>query len=133
MITKTITYKDYNGVEKTRDFMFNFSKAEIAEMELTVDGGFSSYIEKITAAQDMGAIIKTFKELLLKAYGEKSPDGERFVKSKDLSEAFSQTEAYSTLFMELSTNAEAASAFVNGLMNAVTGDHEVKKPALPLA
>lgn len=116
MLKKTVTYTDYNGVERTEDFYFNLSKAEITEMELSTVGGFAEMLQKVIAAQDGPTIIKVFKDLVLRAYGEKSPDGKRFVKSEELSTAFSQTEAYSQIFMELATNAEAASAFVNGII-----------------
>lgn len=119
MLKKTITYTNYNGVECTEDFYFNLTKAEIMEMELSTSGGLAEMIQKIVAAQDAPAIIKIFKELVLKAYGEKSPDGKRFIKSEEISKAFSQTEAYSILFMELATNADAASAFVNGIVPAI--------------
>lgn len=118
MLKKTVTYTDYNGVERTEDFHFNLTKAEIAEMEMSTAGGFAEMIQKVVAAQDAPAIIKVFKDLVLKAYGEKSPDGKRFIKSEELSTAFSQTEAYSQIFMELATNAEAAAAFVNGIIPA---------------
>ena len=116
MLKKTITYTDYNGVERTEDFYFNLSKAEIMEMEMGTAGGFSEMMKNIIAAQDAPSIIKIFKDIVLKAYGEKSPDGKRFVKNEELSEAFSQTEAYSILFMELATDAEAAANFVNGIV-----------------
>lgn len=119
MLKKTITYTDYNGSERTEDFYFNLTKAEIMEMELTTAGGLSEMIEKIVAAKDAPTIIKVFKDLVLKAYGEKSPDGRRFMKSPEISEAFSQTEAYSQLFMELATDDEAAAKFVNGIIPAV--------------
>ena len=118
MLKKTITYHDYNGVEYTQDFYFNLSKAEIMEMELGTTGGLAEMIQKIVAAQDAPSIIKVFKDLILKSYGEKSADGKRFIKSDEMSTAFSQTEAYSELFMELATNAEAAAAFVNGIVPA---------------
>lgn len=118
MLKKTVTYEDYNGVTRTEDFYFNLSKAEIAEMELSTAGGFAGMINKVIAAQDGPTIIKIFKDLVLKAYGEKSADGKRFVKSEEIATAFSQTEAYSQIFMELATNAEAASAFVNGIIPA---------------
>ena len=118
MLKKTITYHDYNSVEYTQDFYFNLSKAEIMEMELGTTGGLAEMIQKIVAAQDAPSIIKVFKDLILKSYGEKSADGKRFIKSDEISTAFSQTEAYSELFMELATNAEAAAAFVNGIVPA---------------
>ncbi|MCD8158974.1 MAG: hypothetical protein LUD77_08790 [Clostridiales bacterium] len=119
MIKKTITYTDFNDSTRTEDFYFNLSRAEAVEMELTTTGGLTDKINKIIAAQDMPSIVKIFKEIILKAYGEKSDDGRRFIKSDELSEAFSQTNAYSELFMELSTDAEAAAAFVNGIIPKV--------------
>ena len=118
MLNKTIKYTDYNGVERTEDFWFNLSKAEIMEMELSTTGGLAELIQKIVKEQDAPAIIKIFKDLILKAYGEKSPDGKRFIKSDEIALAFSQTEAYSNLFMELATDADAAAKFVNGIIPA---------------
>ena len=118
MLKKTITYTDYNGVERKEDFYFNLSKAEVMEMELSTTGGLAEMIKRIVAAQDQPAIIKVFKDLILKAYGEKSPDGKRFIKSPELSDAFAQTEAYSILFMELATDDEAAAKFINGIVPA---------------
>ena len=116
MLVEKIKYTDFNGLEREEDFMFNLTEAEITEMELTTDGGLSDSIKKIIAAQDTPEIIKVFKMLLLKSYGEKSADGRRFVKSEELSEEFSQTNAYSQLFMKLATDDKAAVAFINGIM-----------------
>lgn len=129
MIKKSITYTDYNGVERKEDFYFNLTKAEIMEMEMSTAGGLAEMIEKIVAAQDAPAIIKIFKELVLKAYGEKSADGKRFIKSEEIATAFSQTEAYSILFMELATDAEAAAAFVNGIVPADVAQQTAPKIA----
>lgn len=118
MLKKTITYTDYNGSERTEDFYFNLNKAEIMEMEMSITGGLTEMINKIVAAKDAPAIISIFKKLVLKAYGEKSPDGKRFIKSEELATAFSQTEAYSQLFMELATDADEAAKFVNGIIPA---------------
>ena len=118
MLTETIKYTDYNGSERTEDFYFNLSKAEVMEMEMSVSGGLAAMVNRIIAAQDTPQLIKVFKDLVLKAYGEKSPDGKRFIKSEELSTAFSQTEAYSILFMELATDDKAAAAFVNGIVPA---------------
>ena len=118
MIKKTVTYVDYNGVERTEDFYFNLSKAEIAEMELSVEGGFSKMLEEIVASKDNVKIVNLFKQMVLKAYGEKSADGRRFMKSEEISKAFSETEAYSEIFMSLALNESEAAAFVNGIMPA---------------
>ena len=118
MLKKTITYTDYNDVERTEDFYFNLSKAEVMEMQMSTTGGLAEMIQRIVAAQDAPAIIKVFKDLVLKAYGQKSPDGKRFIKNEELTAEFAQTEAYSQLFMELATDADAAAAFVNGIVPA---------------
>lgn len=116
MLKKTINYTDYNGVERTEDFYFNLTKAEIMEMEMSTAGGLAETIQRIINTQNMPALIKIFKDLILKAYGVKSPDGKRFIKSEDLKDDFAQTEAYSQLFMELATDADAASTFINSII-----------------
>ena len=113
MFKKDIEYTDYNGNKRKEAFYFNLSKAELMEMELSTSGGFQQYINRIINAQDTPQLVKLFKELILKSYGEKSDDGKRFIKSDEIRDAFSQTEAYSELFMELATNTEAATEFVN--------------------
>lgn len=116
MIKKTITYTDYNDVERTETFYFNLSKAELAEMELGVDGGLTNQLKKIVDAKDTKQLISVFKDLVLKSYGIKSDDGRRFMKSEEISKAFSETEAYSVIFMELATNDQIAAEFVNGII-----------------
>ena len=118
MLKKTITYVDYNGTERTEDFYFNLTKAEILEMELSTEGGMQQMIEKIIAAQDLPSLSKYFKRIILTSYGEKSPDGKRFIKSEQLSNEFSQTEAFSQLYVELATDDVAAADFINGIIPA---------------
>ncbi len=116
MLKKSITYTDYDGNERTENFWFNLSKAECMEMELSTSGGMQQLIEKIISEKDQAQLVKMFKEIILKAYGEKSPDGKHFFKSPEISAGFASTEAYSELFMELATNSEAASEFMNAVL-----------------
>ncbi len=116
MLKKTVTYTDYNGVEREEDLYFNLNQSELLEMEASVDGGMSAMLEKIVAEQNPKKIMEFFKDFLLKAYGQKSADGRRFIKSDELREEFSQTEAYNKIFTELAFDANAAAAFVNGVM-----------------
>ena len=133
MLKKSIKYTDYNGVEREEEFLFHLTKAEIMEMEMTTTGGLTEMINQIVAAQDTASIIKLFKEVILKAYGEKSADGKRFIKVNDagvpLSIGFSQTEAFYTLFMELATDEDAAAKFMNGIVPAdmVVSEEEINK------
>lgn len=112
MIKKTITFTDYNGTQRTEDFYFNLNKAELMEMDLSALAGSG-------AMRDSKKVVEICKELILKSYGEKSPDGRKFLKfidGKRLSDDFAQTEAYSELFMEIATDEQAASDFINGIM-----------------
>lgn len=131
MLKKTITYTDYNGNERTEDFYFNLTKAEINEMNLSTTGGLEQMIHEITSTMNVPKIAAIFKELILKAYGVKSPDGRRFIKSKALSEEFSQTEAYSELYMELlqDETGAAANAFIDGILPSGIKSEEAPKTA----
>lgn len=119
MLNKPITYTDYDGNSRTENFMFNLTKAELAELNLTTEGGLQTVIQKIIDSRDVPEITKWFKKIIMMAYGEKSPDGRRFVKSPELTEEFLQTEAYSELFMELISDENAAAAFINGIIPQV--------------
>lgn len=136
MVAKTIKYKDFNGVEREDKFYFNLSKAEITEMELSVDGGLGDRIKAIVEAKNTPEIIKIFKKLILESYGEKTADGKRFRKTDDngqrLATAFSETEAYSNLFMELATDDKAAAEFVNGIIPADIDKEELSKKVAEL-
>lgn len=116
MVKKTVTYTDYNGVERTEDFYFNFNKAELLEMEVSAVGGMSERIQRIIDSKDNHILIKEFKDIVLKAYGVKSEDGRRLIKTPEMTEAFTQTEAYSQIFMELATDSDAAVAFMKGII-----------------
>ena len=116
MLRKLIDYTDYNGNKRSENFYFNLNKAELMEMETEVTGGMRQLLTLIMEKQDIPKIMAAFKTIILKAYGEKSPDGRVFNKSKELSEAFEHTEAYSVLYMELLSDGKKAAAFITQLM-----------------
>ncbi|HAU86362.1 MAG TPA: hypothetical protein DCW90_12960 [Lachnospiraceae bacterium] len=130
MLTKTIEYVDFLGNKRKEDLYFNLSEAEVVEMELSTTGGLSEMAKRIVKAKDTPSMVQIFKDLILKSYGEISPDGKRFVKSKELSEAFSQTPAYSQLFMELVSDTDKAIDFFNGITPGDKDTEEIKKIAL---
>lgn len=118
MLKKTITYENFDGATVTEDFYFNLTKAELVELELSEKDGLAETLQAIVKAEDRAKIIEYFKKIILMSYGERSADGKKFLKSDDIANSFSHTEAYSQLFMELSSDAAAASVFVNGIMPA---------------
>lgn len=116
MLKKTITFTDYDGNERTEDFYFNLTKAEITEMNMGVSGGMEKFINKIVSTQDTPSLIKIFKDIIQMSYGVKSADGRRFIKTDEVKQEFMETEAYSQLFMELATDSDAAAKFINGII-----------------
>lgn len=132
MLVERIDYVDYDGNKRSEDFYFNFTEAEIQEMNLKTPGGLKARLEKIVQEMDQEKLVEYFKSLILDAYGKKSEDGRRFVKSKELSEEFSQTGAYNKLFMKLTTDTNAAIEFVKGIIpNIPEPTADAKEPKLP--
>lgn len=128
MLKKTITYVDYNGVQRTEDFYFNLSKAETLGYINSERGGIEEFITKVVKAEDNAKLWDIWSDFIARCYGEKSEDGRRFVKSKELSEAFMQTEAYSNLMIELLSDPDGnvASNFVNSVVADVEKDPNKK-------
>lgn len=116
MLKETISYIDYNDVERKEDFYFNLNKAELMNMSLSVDGGLETKIRKIIQTRNVPELQKIFQDLILKSYGQKSDDGKRFIKSEELTKEFTESEAYVNLYMELSMDAEKAVKFINSIM-----------------
>lgn len=130
MYKKTITYEDYNGVKRTEDFFFNLTKAELFTLEIDSAKGYAETLKTLIKAKDGKTLLKTFMKLIEKAYGVKSDDGKRFMKDPELFKAFSETEAYSQLYMELALNDVEATKFIEGIMpagmNSITEEEKME-------
>jgi hypothetical protein len=133
MLKKKITYTDYDGNQRTEDFYFNLTKAELTEMNYSEAGGLNYYMEQIVKTRDTKKMLNLFREIIKKSYGTKSIDGRRFVKNDEQTEEFMQTEAYSNLFMELYSDADKLSDFLKGIipsdMRAEIDNEDYKKQA----
>lgn len=116
MFKKTVTYNDFDGQSRTEDFYFNLTPAELTEMEMSFNGGLGALLDKIIKEKDNKQIIEYFKKIVLDSYGEKSLDGRQFIKNDGIKQNFASTMAYSEIFMELATDADAAAEFVNGII-----------------
>lgn len=116
MLKKTITYTDYDGVEREEDFYFNLTESELMVMELSQEGGLKNMMQKIVKEKNRPKMIEIFQKMIKMSYGEKSPDGRKFIKNDELTEAFTQTLAYDKLFIELATDEDAAIDFIRGII-----------------
>lgn len=116
MLKREIKYQDFDGNEQTATFYFHIGKHEIVELDVEHKGGIKALFEKIIETQDDKGIVEQMKKLILLAVGERSADGQRFVKNDQIREDFKNHAAYEALFMELSTDAERASEFGIGIL-----------------
>lgn len=116
MIKKTIKFTDFEGAERQIEALFNLTRSECMELQMSADGGLEKMLTRIVEENDVAKIVEWFKKIILKSYGKRSDDGMRFVKSEELATEFSQTMAYDELFMALSQDADAAAEFINGII-----------------
>lgn len=116
MLEKKIKYTDLRGHEREDTFMFHLNKSELLKLEMSVPGGFTAKINKMVDKEDTPEIVETFENFILSSYGEISEDGKSFIKNKELTDRFKNSEAYSELFMELISNPESAKAFISGVI-----------------
>ena len=136
MLTKTIKYTDFDGNERSDECYFNLSKSELTEMEMSENGGFDKYIEKIVETKDTKKIYQMFKEIVLMSYGEKSYDGKHFIKKKTvdgqvirLRDEFEQTGAFDELMMELLSDEKASADFINHVVPKELAENMAKQIA----
>ena len=118
MIKKNITYIDFDGEERTDAFYFNLSKAELMDIELDYNGNMSAAMNIMLEKRDMKGVLGLLSKLVRKAYGEKSGDGKRFLKNKELEDGFATTDAFSNLLIELVNDEKKLEAFVTGVIPA---------------
>ena len=116
MLTKTITYTDYDGMERTEDFWFNLSKTELTKLDAELPGGVLGVLRKIIDKKDRKALVDFIETLILRSYGEKTLDGKRFVKTPEMAEEFMQTPAYDELFMSILSDTDSQTSFINGVI-----------------
>lgn len=116
MLKRTMTTVDFGGTERTEEYYFNLTRAEIMEMELNTEGGFVQMIDRISAAKSQLELAKLFKQIICKSYGVLSPDGRKFIKNDAILADFMATQAYSDLYYKLASDADEASAFFEGIL-----------------
>lgn len=131
MFKDKVTYTDYNGVEREEEFFFNLNEAELFEMQNSVRGGLTEKVKKIMETKNTPEIIKLFKEIMQMSYGVKSDDGRRFIKNKEVLEEFTQTEAYSKIYMKLATDSDYAAKFINEIIPKEISDRANGVTVLP--
>jgi hypothetical protein len=132
MFKKTITYNDFNGVERTEDFYFHLTKAELIKLEFSESGGLTHIIEEITKEEDTEALLNIFDKIIRMSYGKRSLDGKHFEKKPEYADSFLASEAYSKLFMEFMQDANKASEFINGIVSSVPKTASAKENVIAI-
>lgn len=120
MLKKTVKFKNYDDVEITKDLYFNLRKDELISMQFEENGGLDKLLTKMQNEKDSKEIMKMFEKILKASYGEKSPDGNEFIKSEEVWNRFKSSNAYEVLFMELVSDANKLSQFIESVIPKFT-------------
>lgn len=125
MLIKTFEYTDYNGNHQVETLYFNMNKAEIAAMQVRMDGKFIDHIKNLIDGSKVEALFGFFRDIVLDSYGEKSEDGKRFHKTPEMRKDFEESIAFSELIAELMQDPKKVSAFTRGILPPDFQDIEV--------
>ena len=126
MYKKTITYTDFNGTERTEDFYFHMTQAEILKMEYSQEGGMTNVIQKIIETEETTKLLPLFETVVRMSYGKRSVDGRHFEKKPEYTDQFLASEAYSNMFVEFMMNADEAAKFINNVCKKIDVDENRK-------
>ena len=121
MFSDKITYEDFNGNTEAEEVFFNISKMESLELEASYPGGYANYLQQVAESEDVAKILEAFKDIVKKAYGVKSEDGKRFVKSEEEFKKFEESPVYDEFMIKLMTEENYALDFVLGVMPSTDG------------
>ncbi len=116
MITKKIKYVDFNGTEREEEFLFNINKTEMYKFAKSVPGGMQKFLTDMVVAKDVFGMADMFQEIVLLAYGIKSDDGKRFMKSEEISRSFAESNAFEAFMDEILSNDNMAEQFIKDLL-----------------
>lgn len=117
MLVKHINYIDFNGNQREEDAYFNLTDAELSEWLVENNGGqIEEIMKELIRTDNMAEVLRLFKSLIYKSYGKKTPDGRRFMKSKEILDDFVETEAYSQLFMDLVSDPKKFAEFFAAIL-----------------
>ena len=119
MIKKNIKFVDFDGNEKEKTFYFNLTQAEMSRMAIEEGWYLGDRIVEIAKSKDIPQIVTILEDVVLRAYGERTPDG-GFIKKKPdgtkLADIFVTSPAYNELYVELLQNPERFTEFINSLV-----------------
>lgn len=116
MYKKELTFKDYDGKQRTETLLFHLNEVELVDIEVDKGPkGMLGYLENIQKTENTAEAVRFIKDLLRKSYGIKSDDGRQFIKSDAIWDDFSQTAAYPAMFALLVQSEVELEAFITGL------------------
>lgn len=137
MISRTISYVDYDGERQEDTFYFHLSRADVWRLEIGSKGKFRRYIERLMEEKDQAEIWKVFEDIVQTSVGKKTADGKRFDRSASAKADFLESEAYSEFIEMLITgdhgnNPNYAADFINGLVATAEAPAQTPSPDLKL-
>lgn len=135
MVRKEISYTDFNGRSQKDIAYFNMNKAELGKLQMRENGTYIDRLQDLVARRKVEEMFNFVYNLILDSYGERDPEGRKFIKSKELRDDFEQSIAFSEFLMELVSNGDKLSDFITSILppDMVTKEGSVNAQALPPA
>lgn len=133
MVRREIKFTDFNGKSQTEVGYFNINKAELGKLQMRHNGTYLDYLKLLSERKKVEEMYNFVYELILDSYGEKDPEGRKFIKTPEMRTDFEQSLAFSEMIVDLVSNPDDLANFVKGIMppDLVTGGGEIDATALP--
>ena len=116
MIKKTVVYENLDGKTESEVVYLNINMIELTELEFVAEKSISDILKEIGETPSMADALKTFKMFIRFAYGVKSPDSKKLLKSDSIWESFENSEPYSALLWEMLNDAPKAVDVIMGIL-----------------
>lgn len=134
MIRKEISYTDFNGVQQKELAYFNLNKAELGKLQMRQNGTYIDRLKDLVARRKVEEMFDFVYNLILDAYGDRDPEGRKFVKSEEMRKDFEQSLAFSEFLMELIGDGDKLSNFITSVLPPdMVKEGVVNAEALPAA
>lgn len=122
MYITTVKYEDFDGKTIKKNLLFHMSTKDWvkADAEKKAVGGYEQYLSKQLGEPgsnvEPAVVLETLEDIIRRSYGERSEDGEKFVKDPERTDHFMESLAYDAFLDDLIYTDGFSTAFVQALI-----------------
>jgi hypothetical protein len=122
MLSREIKFNDFAGNPRTEEHYFHIGAKQIADMNKNHPGGIIAWLQQVQAGKDQVKALEFLEELIRASHGVRSPDGSKFDRDADITDAFVNSPAYDQLIFELGQSEEATISFIMAVFPQAMAD-----------